>query len=133
MTSVFADTSFYVALVNRRDNRHADAVSFLRGFGGEIVTTECVLIEFGNFHSKQAIRHRFVRSIETIRNDALTRVVRNGIDWFERGLDLFTQRPDKDWSLTDCISFEVMREERLTDALTADRHFEQAGFNVLLG
>lgn len=51
---------------------------------------------------------------------------------FEKGIDLFARRPDKSWSLTDCISFVVMAELRLTDALTGDHHFEQAGFRALL-
>ena len=51
---------------------------------------------------------------------------------FERGLALYNARPDKEWSLTDCISFVVMADEGLTDALTGDRHFEQAGFTALL-
>jgi predicted nucleic acid-binding protein len=51
---------------------------------------------------------------------------------YDAGLNLYAQRPDKDWSLTDCISFVVMKRLRLTEALTADKHFEQAGFKVLL-
>jgi len=51
---------------------------------------------------------------------------------FNAGLDLYRQRVDKDWSLTDCISFAVMQRMSLIDALTTDHHFEQAGFNVLL-
>jgi predicted nucleic acid-binding protein len=51
---------------------------------------------------------------------------------FAAGVELYGTRPDKEWSLTDCISFVVMKREGLTDALTGDRHFEQAGFKVLL-
>ena len=51
---------------------------------------------------------------------------------YQAGFDLFANRPDKDWSLTDCISFGVMTERGLTEALTADRHFEQAGFRAVL-
>ena len=51
---------------------------------------------------------------------------------FESGFALFSQRMDKDWSLTDCISFVAMRQRGITDVLTGDRHFEQAGFKVLL-
>jgi predicted nucleic acid-binding protein len=53
-------------------------------------------------------------------------------DLFEQGIELFAKRPDKEWSLTDCISFIVMQEYELTDAVTADHHFEQAGFRILL-
>ena len=51
---------------------------------------------------------------------------------FQRGLELFAARQDKRWSLTDCISFVVMQDCGLTEMLTADRHFEQAGFSILL-
>ena len=51
---------------------------------------------------------------------------------FERGCALFAQRGDKAWSLTDCTSFVVMRERDLEEALTADQHFEQAGFKRLM-
>jgi predicted nucleic acid-binding protein len=50
----------------------------------------------------------------------------------QEGIDFYAQRPDKEWSLTDCISFVVMTREQITDALTGDRHFEQAGFNAVL-
>ena len=51
---------------------------------------------------------------------------------FQRGLRLYEERPDKEWSLTDCLSFVVMKDENLREALTGDQHFEQAGFIALL-
>ncbi len=54
------------------------------------------------------------------------------MEWFERGLELYERRPDKEWSVTDCISFAVMTERGVSEALTNDRHFEQAGFQILL-
>ncbi len=51
---------------------------------------------------------------------------------FEEGIQLYTNRSDKAWSLTDCISFVVMQREGITEALTGDHHFEQAGFTTLL-
>jgi predicted nucleic acid-binding protein len=54
------------------------------------------------------------------------------MEWFERGMELYEGRPDKEWSLTDCISFAVMTERGVSDALTNDHHFEQAGFRILL-
>jgi predicted nucleic acid-binding protein len=68
-----------------------------------------------------------------ISTSARFRVVHGSDELFVRGFDLFRRRPDKEWSLTDCISFVVMGDEGLADALTADRHFEQAGFTVLIG
>jgi predicted nucleic acid-binding protein len=51
---------------------------------------------------------------------------------YDQGLDLYRSRPDKDWSLTDCISFTVMRQRGISEALTGDHHFEQAGFVAIL-
>jgi predicted nucleic acid-binding protein len=70
--------------------------------------------------------------IRDLAQDPKVRIVRAGDDWFEHGLQLYEQRPDKDWPLTNCISFAVMTEEKLTDALTGDHHFTQAGFKALL-
>jgi uncharacterized protein len=79
-------------------------------------------------------RHRYlIQPLRTLwRTDQALTVVEASHDLFERGLDLFGKRPDKEWSLTDCISFVVMQEQGLTDALTADHHFDQAGFVRLL-
>ncbi|MFI5381207.1 MAG: type II toxin-antitoxin system VapC family toxin [Tepidisphaerales bacterium] len=65
-------------------------------------------------------------------SDPSVTVVRASAELFERGRELFRNRPDKDWSLTDCLSFVTMEGHGLRDALTADHHFEQAGFNVLI-
>jgi uncharacterized protein len=73
--------------------------------------------------------HKFLLRLAT---DPKTQVVAADAAWYERGLALYAARPDKSWSLTDCISFEVMTELGLTEALTADHHFEQAGFRALL-
>lgn len=67
-----------------------------------------------------------------LETDAKVTVIPADRSWFERGVDLYRRRPDKEWSLTDCISFVVMEEEEIREALTADAHFEQAGFVALL-
>jgi uncharacterized protein len=132
MTTVFADTTYYIALANARDALHDRAVAFLSGFSGRIVTTDYVLLEVANFHRRVAFRQAFLDLLETIRSDPDTDVVPAGPDLYQAGLDLFADRPDKDWSLTDCLSFVVMTDRGLTDALTSDHHFEQAGFRILL-
>jgi predicted nucleic acid-binding protein len=132
MNDVFADTAYYVALVSPRDAWHRVAREFNRVYGGRFVTTEFVLIETANFFAKAAVRPVFVDLVRDLRADPRTTVVPASADLFERALQLFAARPDKDWSLTDCTSFEVMRDRGLTDALTADRHFVQAGFQILL-
>lgn len=76
-------------------------------------------------------RSTFLALIRALQKDPFTEIVPATPDLFDRGLDLYARRPDKTWSLTDCISFVVMTERGLTEALTGDRHFEQAGFQAL--
>jgi uncharacterized protein len=132
MNVVFADTAFYVGLLSKRDALHGKVLSFFGAYDGRIVTTELILIEVANFNSRPADRHSFVNLIQQIKADARTELIASSPDLFECGVELFAARPDKEWSLTDCISFVVMTERGLTDALTADGHFEQAGFRALL-
>jgi uncharacterized protein len=132
MTRAFADTSFYVALVNPRDALHARANEQADRLRGTVLTTEYVLIEVGNWLARSDDRQVFLDLMTQIRADRRNRVIAGSSTLFELGLDLYAHRPDKDWSLTDCTSFIVMREHGLIDALSADHHFEQAGFTILL-
>ena len=132
MTRVFADAFYFVALLNRADQYHARATAAASQLRGEIVTTEWVLAEVADALADSASRRSVAPFVRDLAEDPKVRIVRAGDDWFERGLQLYEQRPDKDWPLTDCISFAVMTEEELTDALTGDRHFTQAGFKALL-
>jgi uncharacterized protein len=132
MSPVFADTSFYVATVNPRDAFHKVAVEFARNYKGRILTTEYVLVELGNLLARAGDRGVFVRFIESLQADPDTDVLPANPTLFEKGLTIYGQRVDKNWSLTDCISFAVMEEHSLAEALTADHHFEQAGFRLLL-
>ena len=132
MTSRFADTSFYVAILNTRDIWHIRAVECARLFRGSVVTTDLVLIEVGNWLSRSGDRAAFVRLLGQLRADAKTIILPATREAVDRGFDWYQRRPDKDWSFTDCISFVVMQQENLTEALTADHHFEQAGFTILL-
>lgn len=129
MTIYFADTSYWVAILDRRDQYHSKAIELSQQISGRIVTTEAVLLETANTFSRASWRSKVVDLIDHV-------LTRNDIDidrenWMA-GWKLFSQRGDKDWSLTDCISFEVMRNRNIADALSADSHFAQAGFNALL-
>lgn len=132
MTPVFADTAFYVAIHNRRDTLHTPAVNLARRLTAPIVTTEFVLIEVANFFKRPGDRHNFAALNAALRSNEGTVVVPASSDLYSRGLNLFATRSDQSWSLVDCTSFVVMSDQGLTDALTNDEHFEQAGFRALL-
>lgn len=132
MKPVFADTVYYLALVNPRDQYAAAATRFTAEFSGAFVTTAWVLTEVANALARAPNRSLFVELYHDLAEDARVMIVPANSEVFEQGIELYSQRPDKDWSLTDCLSFHVMREYGLTNALTADHHFEQAGFNTLL-
>ena len=132
MKRVFADAHFFIALLNRRDAFHGRAEETYRDMDfQETVTTAWVLAELADGMSSPGARtvcRDFIRGFRR-RKDA--RIIEHP-ECFWRGFDLYSKRPDKEWSLTDCISFIVMSDEGLTEALTGDRHFEQAGFTALL-
>lgn len=132
MNRVFADTSFYLALFSKRDKHHAAAVTLLESLRAEIVTTDYVLVELAALMSRGDARSLFIRFVERLRSDPSTILIRTSSDIFDKGLALFAERPDKEWSLTDCISFTVMPDKDITEVLASDHHFEQAGFHVLL-
>jgi predicted nucleic acid-binding protein len=132
MKTVFADTFYYLALVNPADNRHAQAHDFTDGFAGRMVTTSWVLSELANALAKAATRPAFLQVFSQLRADPDVVILPPDAGLFEDGLRLYAARPDKDWSLTDCISFVVMQREGISEALTGDHHFEQAGFVALL-
>jgi predicted nucleic acid-binding protein len=129
---VFADTFYWVALANQNDASHQKATEFARHSSSRCLTTEWILTEVAD--GLASASHRYlVQKLRTLwRTDQALTIVEANHELFERGLDLFGNRPDKSWSLTDCISFVVMQEHGVTEALTADHHFEQAGFVPLL-
>jgi predicted nucleic acid-binding protein len=132
MTTPFADTSYYLALINAEDELHARAKEITPDVGGTLVTTAWVLTELVDALSRPPNRAMAVEFVRDWYGDPRVTVVPPSQELFDAGLDLFARREDKEWSLTDCISFVVMREQGITEALTGDRHFEQAGFNILL-
>ena len=132
MSEVFADAFYYIALLNPKDSFHRAAVEMTRHLTYRIVTTAWVLMEVGDALSAPSIRAHTHRFLEQVQRDSGTVIIPTGTDWFSRGLQLFGERPDKSWSLTDCVSFEVMRDRVISDALSGDHHFVQAGFKSLL-
>jgi len=133
MSAVFADTVYFLALLNPADQWHAHARAFSANPPGPLVTTEFILTEVGDGLSRPGDRLRFARLLELLRAQPDVEIVPVSHQLFAQGCELHAQRTDKDWSLTDCTSFLVMRAKELEVALTADRHFTQAGFKALMG
>ena len=133
MKAVFADTFYYLALLDANDSAHETAVRATRELKSmTTVTTAWVLLELANALS--ASRHRliFARFLDQLRANPNVIIHEPEKELFDLGVDVYRNREDKDWSLTDCISFVVMQREGLNEALTGDHHFEQAGFTTLL-
>ena len=135
MQRVFADTFYWIALLYRRDPWH-DRVSALSATLLEddiVLTTDAVLTELLAALSAAGpyVRQEAVTLVEGLLANANVRVVAGTRALFLEGLALYRARPDKAYSLTDCLSMQVMRREGLTDVLTNDRHFTQEGFHIL--
>ena len=128
--TVFADSFALIAWLNPRDDAHTQVTAYLEGFTGQLVTTEWVLMELADALSAPTARSQAVAFLHAVRADPLFDVIAYDSGVYQAGFDLFAARPDKAWSLTDCISFAVMDQRKLTEALTADHHFEQAGFRA---
>jgi len=132
MNAVFADTWFYLAILNRADPEHPRAAAASRSEQRHRVTTDFVLLEVGDALSRTGNRDVFTRFYDWIRGHSGTTVIPASRQLLDEGLHLYRYRRDKDWPLTDCMSFVVMADEEITDALTGDGHFDQAGFKALL-
>jgi uncharacterized protein len=135
MRVVFADTGYWIALINPADDLHDRALAVTQQLlPMQIVTTDAVLVELLNGFSGRGDRLRgvAVRLIESLQVDPTVEVVPQATELFNAGLRLYGQRLDKNWSHTDCVSFCVMNDRRIVEALAYDHHFEQAGFVALL-
>ena len=133
--SVFLDTAYAVALSSTTDAYHHRALALadeLEAQGTHLVTTWGVLLEIGNALSKVQYRHAALELISSLQRDASVEIVPLSDPLLQRAMALYAERPDKEWGLTDCISFVVMETRGIRDALTADEHFRQAGFRPLL-
>jgi predicted nucleic acid-binding protein len=129
---IFVDTSFLAALTLPRDSLHSRAVQWAHIIGDRLITSDFVICEFANALSKPDERPKAHRTLHWLRSQEGVVILEATRTWIESGLKLHAARPDKEWSLTDCISFEVMQTAGVTRALTYDHHFEQAGFIALL-
>lgn len=131
MKRVFADTYYFLALLSPRDAAHGEAVRLSEALPGRLVTTDAVLLELADAMASPRDRQTAAAFIDSLWERPGVDVRRIGRSLLRRGLELFASRHDKDWGLTDCVSFVVMREEDIQEALTGDAHFRQAGFTIL--
>ena len=132
MTEIFLDSSYVIALVNKKDQYHEQASEMARVLGDQLlVTTDAILLEIGNGLARN-FKTEAIAVIEEFLNSDEVRIISVDTNLFQKGFNLYKAYQDKAWGLVDCISFIVMREGGIADALTTDSHFEQAGFNVLL-
>ena len=135
MTSVFLDTSGLIALVNTDDqwHRRAEIVwAELSDSGTGLITTSLVLIELADGLSRVHHRGLAVQLVDALERSRRVEIVPVDEHLEQRGWQLFRVREDKDWGMTDCVSMSLMADRRIQDVFTADHHFEQAGFNILL-
>jgi predicted nucleic acid-binding protein len=120
-----------IAWINTRDAAHQHVKSYLDAYSGSIVITGWVLLEFADAFSISSAKPFAIETIKRIHRLPMFLVVGFDPAVYLAGFQLYETRSDKDWSLTDCISFAVMSERGLSEALTADHHFEQAGFRAV--
>ena len=129
---IFVDTLFVVALINQRDQYHQQASELADQFEGHpLLVTDAVLLEIGNALARNYKREA-VAIIEQFFASDEVEIVRLSPQLFEQAFAIYSTYQDKEWSLVDCISFVVMREAGVSQALTFDRHFIQAGFQALM-
>ena len=129
---IFVDTCFFLALALKDDHLHQHALAWKPFLRGRFITTDFVLLEVADKLSIPKLRGFVSTAFTLAKSPPRFTVVPVSEELMSRGYELFQARPDKAWGLTDCISFCLMKERGVTEALTHDRHFEQAGFKAML-
>jgi predicted nucleic acid-binding protein len=132
MADVFVDTFYFLARISQQDAAHDRALELSKQITGRAITTAWVLTEVADALSAPHQRGLAIALFDALRHESQVTIIAPEVAIYERGWQLYRERPDKAWSLTDCISFAVMNDLKLRDALTGDKHFEQAGFIALL-
>ena len=134
MEKIFADTFYWIALINPRDDWHQRVVALTEKLDRiQIVTTDEILTEILNFLScyGRSTRYRSTQIIQKMIFDPNIQIIPQTHSSFLQGLELYENRLDKEYSLTDCISMQIMAQMGITKILTHDKHFTQEGFDIL--
>ncbi len=129
---IFADTGFFIAILNPRDELHSRALGWLPVVKAPLVVSEYVIWETINYFSMPIDRPKVHAWLAQVRSGASFEVVAASPALFDAAVQLHRQRPDQQWSLTDCASFVIMQDKGIREALAWDHHFEQAGYLALL-
>ncbi len=135
MTSVFADAGYWIAVLNPNDALHSKATQASATLARtRVITTELVLSEVLNAFARKGELARIgaCALIDKMRSNPNVEIVPMTSNAFRQALERYRRRADKTWGLTDCASFLIMEERGITEALSADRDFQQAGFKALL-
>lgn len=135
MSKIFVDTAAWIALLNTSDALHKSAQEVMNQLQQQkafLVTTEFVLLEVADAFSAPAVRDQTIAFINGLGQLNILQIIPVSQALFSQGWQLYSQRPDKEWGLTDCTSFVVMLQEQITIAFTSDHHFQQAGFIKLM-
>ncbi len=135
MKSIFVDTHYLVAIINRLDQWHSPAINTVNELGNaELIVTESVFIETLNYFAefRSDIKHHAADSIEGFANNPAVEVIKQNTETLANGINFYKSRLDKGYSLTDCISMNTCHNLNIKEILTHDRHFEQEGFKILL-
>ena len=135
MKETFADTSHFVAIFHPSDQLHEKAVSVEKSLiATRLITTDFVLVEVLNYFSEfqEYFKTRIARAFNIILLNTEILIIECSREELLKGFELYNSRLDKGYSLTDCISMNVMRERNIKEILTNDDHFEQEGFRILL-
>jgi len=135
MNEVFLDSAYAIALSAPNDQYHERAgilAEQLEDEGTRLITTRAVVVEIGNALAKLRYRKAALELLDSLEEDPNVEIISLTEQLYQRAFQLYKERPDKEWGLTDCISFIIMKDRSLTEALTTDEHFQQAGFKALL-
>jgi len=135
MNKFFLDAAFVIALSAITDHYHQKAEILSKQIETEaipLITTRAVILEIGNALARLRYRAAAIELLDSLEEDPNVEIIPLSEELYSQAMELYRQRPDKEWGITDCISFVVMQEYGLTDALTTDEHFNQAGYRALL-
>lgn len=132
MSLRLADAALFIAVLNRRDRFHSWASNYYGETRDGLVVPFPVLLEVGNYFGESASRSQVIDFLRRIQEDPRVDCVPLNEVLLRAGMDFYAARPDKEWGLTDCISFVLMNKMGINEAVTTDHHFEQAGFTIMM-